>query len=85
MSREIVYFTLYEMEGMRSKSLAEAEARCLPGVPHRFVRIEVVDDGDGAEIRSAQFIDAEELAREAASKAAVLETMRADMNGEIEG
>jgi len=85
MSREHVYFTLYELESLRSKTLAEAEARCLDSIPHRFVRIEVCDEGDGLEIKDAQFIDRKELETEAKNASDLLDAMRADMNGEIEG
>lgn len=84
-SREHIYFTLYELESMRNKTLAEVEARCLDHIPHRFVRIEVTDEGDGLEIKDAQFIDREVEEREAKNARDVLDTMRQDMNGEIEG
>jgi hypothetical protein len=85
MSREHVYFTLYDLPAMRNASLAEAQARCLSHHGHKYIRLEIVDEGDGLEIKEAKFIDEAELQRERESSQALLETMKADMNGEIEG
>lgn len=85
MSCEQVFFTLYDRSAMRNNSLAEAEARCMDQVPHRFIRVEIEDEGDGLEIKSAQFITRADIEQEAKNARAVLETMMADMDGEIEG
>ncbi len=85
MKKESVYFTLYELESLRNHSLAEAQARCIDNIPHRFVRIEMENDGNGLEIKSAQFVTQDDMDAEEANARALLETMLADMNGEIEG
>lgn len=85
MSREHVYFTLYDLPAMRNASLAEAQARCLSHHGHKYIRLEIVDEGDGPEIKDARFINPADLEREAANSRALLETMKDDMNGEIEG
>lgn len=84
-TREHVYFTLYDLPAMRSKTFIEAQARCLDHVGHKYIRLEIVDEGDGLEIKDARFITPDDLEREAANSRALLETMKDDMNGEIEG
>ena len=84
-TREHVYFTLYDLPAMRSKTFVEAQARCLDHVGHKYIRLEIVDEGNGLEIKEAKFIDEAELQRERESSQALLETMKDDLNGEIEG
>lgn len=80
-----VFFALYDRDAMRNKTFEEARNRTILDAPHRFIRIRYQDDGDGMEIKSADFVTEESLADEATSHNSLIDQLRADAAGEIEG
>ena len=90
--RHQVFFTLYADPAMHQTSFEEALARAVtefcPTVgkelpkAHNIIRIEIEDDGDGLEIKAAEFVTAESLAAEKRSQDQLLATMRDELLGD---
>lgn len=90
--RQQVFFTLYDDVRMRQASFDEAKARAVSQYcpeqgkdvvrPNRVIRIEMEDDGDGLEIKSAEFVTEESLRDEAECDDNVLCSMRDEMMGD---
>lgn len=87
MKRQHVFFNLYADQKLQQLTFERAEERAMSGCLHRTLRVEILDDEDGAGMYAgkAEFVTAESLRLESKDHERAIRALRADMNGEIEG